>query len=131
MRHNAYVLLGLTLLLGLGIVAASCSGPEATREERTVQRQYRIQVHMTTEKEKAERMLAQVHAWWNQLPEAQRPSSLTASGLQPEIVWRQPYYRVRVGQFATRTAAEEALTAVKKQFSDAFIAPVRVPAARR
>lgn len=130
MPRNIYVVFGV-LLLTLGSLVAGCAAPEATRDEPEEQRPYRIQVHMTSDKQEADRRLAQVRSWWDELPDGERPAPLVESGLQPDIVWQQPYYRVRIGQFATREAAADALSVVKAQFSEAFIARERVPAARQ
>ena len=130
MRHT--IAIGVGLVLVLGSLAAGCAAPGTMPEEEPVeQRPYRIQVHMTPNKEEAERRLDQVRSWWSDLPEEARPAPLAASGLHPDIVWQQPYYRVRIGQFATRQDAQEALAAVREQFSDAFIARERISAARR
>lgn len=133
MRHCSYVAIGLVVLLGLSSLIASCTVLDATRDEQPAEerRPYRIQVDMTADKGEADQLLTQVRTWWDDLPDDERPTSLVDAGLQPDIIWRQPYYRVRIGQFATRDAAEEALAAVKAQFSSAFIARERVPAARQ
>lgn len=133
MQRYTYHVLGWALLIGLGGLVASCTALDATRDapEEEVQRPYRIQVDMTPDKGEAERLLSQIHTWWEDLPAAERPAPLVDTGLQPDIVWQQPYYRVRIGQFATRDAAEEALTTVKAQFSSAFIARERMQAARQ
>lgn len=133
MQRHTYHVLGWALLIALSGLVASCTALDATRDapEEEVQRPYRIQVDMTPDKAEAERLLSQIHTWWEDVPAAERPAPLVDAGLQPDIVWRQPYYRVRLGQFATRDAAEEALAAVKTRFSSAFIARERMPAARR
>lgn len=130
MRHH-HIVLGCVLVLALSGLLASCTAPETAREEPAEQRPYRIQVHMTSDKGEADRVLTRVRSWWEELPEEARPAPLEDSGLQPDIVWQQPYYRVRIGQFATREAAEEALAAVKEAFDGAFIARERVAATRR
>lgn len=123
---------GLALLLALGAVAASCSGPSATTPEpERPQQTYRIQVHTTPDQAEAEQVAEQVRTWWQQLPEDGRPAPLTATGLDPEVVWQQPYYRVRIGRFASRAEAAPALDAVRARFGNAFLVPERLPAARR
>lgn len=136
MPRFSHIALGLVLLIALGVLAASCSGPGTTPappdpEERAPQQAYRIQVYMTSDQAEAEQMAEQVRAWWRELPDDERPPALAASELAPEVVWQQPYYRVRIGQFTERSAAEPALSAVRAAFDDAFIVPVRLPAARR
>ena len=131
MTRRHYAIIGCVLLLGLSGLIAGCTAPEMAREEPIERRPYRIQVYMTPDKSEADRTLAEVHAWWDALPDEARPAPLVDGGLQPDIVWRQPYYRVRIGQFATREAAQEALAVVKEEFARAFIARERTPAARR
>lgn len=133
MQRNTYLVLGL-LLLGLSGLVASCAPLDTVRDEPDEpeeQRPYRIQVDMTSDKGEAEQRLAQVQSWWEELPDAERPAPLEDSGLDPDIVWQQPYYRIRIGHFTSREAAEEALSAVKEQFSGAFIAREQASASRQ
>lgn len=130
---------GLALLFALSIVAASCAGPGTTtappdepaapdETEPSAPQMYRIQVHMTPDQAEAEQVVDRVRTWWRQLPEGERPDPLVASGLDPEVVWQQPYYRVRIGRFAGRSEATPALDAVRAQFGDAFLVPEQMPA---
>ena len=134
--HAAYLAGGLALLIALSIIAASCSGPGTASQpaEREAPRQtYRIQVYMTADQSEAEQVAEQVQAWWQQLPAEDRPAALAASGLAPDVVWQQPYYRVRIGRFANRSEATPALESVRTQFDDAFLVPASAapPASRR
>ncbi|NBB73701.1 MAG: hypothetical protein GVY35_08490 [Bacteroidetes bacterium] len=133
MARHAYVVLTLALLLSLSVLAASCTGPGTTSEpEREAPRQvYRIQVHMTPEQDEAEQVAEQVRAWWQQLPDEERPAALVDVGLRPAVVWEQPYYRVRIGRFPSRSNAEPALSAVRAAFGDAFLVPEQRPVTRR
>jgi hypothetical protein len=126
MPRNAASAAGLALLFALSVIAASCSGPGTTSQlEPEAPRQiYRIQVHMTADQAEAEQVAEQVRAWWQALPAGERPAALSASGLSPDVVWQQPYYRVRVGRFTGRSEAAPALEVVRAQFGDAFIVPV-------
>ncbi len=126
MHHHASLAVALVLLFALSIIAASCSGPGTTSqpEPEAPQQAYRIQVHMTADQTEAERAAEQVHAWWRELPAEERPTALMASGLNPDVVWQQPYYRVRIGRFTDRSEAVLALDAVRAQFGDAFIVPM-------
>ena len=133
MSRHTYIVLSLALLLTLGLLAASCSGPGTTPSpsEPEPQRTYRIQVHMTPDQAEAEQVAEQVRTWWRQLPADERPAALTDAGLRPEVVWEQPYYRVRIGRFPSRSNAEPALSAVRAEFGDAFLVPEQVPVTRR
>jgi len=46
-------------------------------------------------------------------------------------VWEQPYYRVRIGRFPSRSNAEPALSAVRAAFGDALLVPEQRPVTRR
>ncbi len=39
------------------------------------------------------------------------------------MAYLQPYYRVRMGAFATREDAEAALALVRRQYPEAFLVP--------
>lgn len=106
--------------------------PEAEPEERapvtrTVQG-FRIQVHTSANQAEAEAELAAAMQWWEGLPRARRPLGLDVDSF--DVYWQQPYYRVRIGAFANRAEAEEALALVKPQFREAFIVPDRVTVTR-
>ena len=67
--------------------------------------------------------MAQAESWWRDLSASQRPDYLGDRILDVDIVWQQPYYRVRAGAFATREEAQRALSVVEHTFPDAFIVP--------
>jgi hypothetical protein len=96
---------------------------------RTVQG-FRIQVVTTSEKAAADAHVEQVLAWWRTVPSAKRPAYLKSNDLPVEIKWQQPYYRVRLGGFATRDEAQRALALVQERFSKAFIVPDTVTLTR-
>lgn len=117
----------LLALLAACLLLPACSrlreaAPETPSAPRTVQG-FRIQIYTTPEKAAADREVEAALAWWDALPAEQRPSTLQAEDLPVFIKWQQPYYRVRIGDFASRPAAERALSAVRNQFPDAFIVP--------
>ena len=110
-----------------GRAAASSGGVT-----RTVQG-YRIQLYSSQDKALADRRMDEAAAWWN----AQRrqgtledvyPGDL--SRVPVYLVFRQPYYRVRFGDFATRAEAQRILRLLADQFPDAFIAPDTVTITR-
>lgn len=80
---------------------------DAPAEPRTVQG-FRIQILTTEDKDAADQRAAEAESTW---------------GLPVEVAWKAPYYRVRVGAFASRNAAQDELETVKKQYSDAFLVP--------
>lgn len=83
---------------------------------------YRIQISSSIEKDDAVHAEAQAQQWW-------RSSAATVdvapfpSELPTYVVFLQPYYRVRIGNFATRDDAAAALPMVEAQFPGSFIVP--------
>lgn len=114
------------LAVVLMAAVAGCAAPEPASETPT--RAFRIQVKTTPDKDAADAAVGRVLDWWAELPSADRPDALADQDLAPEVVWSAPYYRVRVGRFATRAAAEDALAALRQEFPDAFVARAAAPA---
>ena len=81
---------------------------------------FRIQVFSARDQQAAQEFREQVRQWWannrDEAPEA-------ALSEDPPIVveYSQPYYRVRIGAFAEREVAEQALAFVGEKYSNAFI----------
>ena len=46
--------------------------------------------------------------------------------LEPELVYNQPNYKVKVGKFLTRLEAQPLFTQLKKEFDNAIVAPERI-----
>lgn len=129
---------GLLAVLVLG--AAACSGPreagpdaiEGERPDpapRTVQG-FQIQVLTTGSRDEADAAVEHVLAWWDEVPPAERPPALQRDDVPVDIAWQQPYYRVRLGRFAERGAAEAALALVRRRFDEAFVVPAEVTITR-
>ena len=76
-------------------------------EPRTVQG-FRIQILTTDDKDAADQCAAEAQEQW---------------GAPVDVAWKAPYYRVRVGAFASRAAAQPRLDAVQEQYPDAFLVP--------
>ncbi|PSQ95149.1 MAG: SPOR domain-containing protein [Bacteroidetes bacterium SW_9_63_38] len=89
---------------------------------------FRVQVFSAQDQEAAQDFREQVRQWWAAV-KADAPDAL---GEQPPIVieYAQPYYRVRIGAFAEREQAAEALEFVQKKFSGAFAAQSTVTVTR-
>ncbi len=81
---------------------------------------FRIQVYSARDQQAAEEFREQVRQWWESNREEAPRSAL---GEDPPIVveYSQPYYRVRIGAFADREVAEQALAFVSEEYSNAFI----------
>lgn len=84
---------------------------------------FRVQIFNSIDRAQAIQQEEAAKAWWRSLPSEQRPAQLWPEALPIYTVYRQPYYRIRVGDFATRPEAERALNFVKRHYPDAFIAP--------
>lgn len=100
---------------------------------RRAGRGYRIQIYSTQDKRSADRRAEQVVAWWREQLRAGQLDDLYPYEPSPPPVYqdfRQPYYRVRVGNFASRTEAQRMLRVVERRFPSAFIAPDRVTLVR-
>jgi hypothetical protein len=81
---------------------------------------FRIQVFSARDKQAAQDFRERVRQWWERRKD-DAPS--TVLGDDPPIVvqYSQPYYRVRMGAFADRDAAEEALAFIDDEYTNAFI----------
>jgi hypothetical protein len=84
---------------------------------------FRVQIFNSIDRDKAVQEEEAAQAWWRSLAGSERPARLWSDTLPTYTDYRQPYYRIRVGDFTTRADAERALNFVKRRFPDAFIAP--------
>ncbi len=87
---------------------------------------YRIQLYSATDKSAAEEERERVRVWWSKVEDEAPGDVLTGDPPPLVIEYAQPYYRVRLGAFASRDRAQRALQFVKRQYPDAFIARSRV-----
>lgn len=109
----------------------SCSGPSPDQGGRSAPegpaRVYHVQLDMTKDKDTAHRYLSKALAWWGEQSSASLPEPLSlpdrSSDSPVTIVWKAPLYRVRLGPFASRSAAQTVLGAAQSSFPNAFIAP--------
>lgn len=82
---------------------------------------YRIQISSHRERAEANLALQETIEWWNLTREDEDPS------VAPIYMdWEQPYWKIRVGNFTSRQAANRLLTEVRKQFEGAFVVPSEV-----
>lgn len=98
-------------------------GGSASSGEPRVVSGYRVQVFSTRDKEAADAQYDAALAWYRGL--AEKPAAIGAR-LPAHIIFRQPLYRLRLGDFATRQQAESARTVIARRYPDAFIVPDRV-----
>ncbi len=90
---------------------------------------YRIQVYSTLDKSTALQQEEDVKAWFRDNGDM-APPGLFSNELAVNVVYIQPYYRVRLGNFTSRDAAERARKFVTQRYSDAFIVPDTVTITR-
>ena len=86
---------------------------------------YHVQLNQTKEKEAANQDLSRAIAWWDDRASASLPTPLTGREYDRpvHVTWQAPFYRVRIGPFASRSAAKDVLTTARSTFPKAFIAP--------
>jgi len=82
---------------------------------------FRIQVYSAQDKQSADQFREQVRQWWSEAQE-DVPEDVFGRSLPIVVEYGQPYYRVRIGAFATRDEASDALSFVQREFTDAFVA---------
>ena len=121
------------MLLG-AVFLGGCSGPAPSADSSGTEpgsRGYYVRLQLTEDKDRAEAILSQGLRWWNQQPASSRPSLVEdarSSDTAVSIKWQAPFYRVRIGPFATEQQAETVLKEARPTFPDAFVAPERADA---
>lgn len=124
-------------LCAAGALLQACSGlfpsSEApTPEANPADRVYHVQLRLTDDKAQAVETQSRAQQWWAERSAADRPPLLdNAPSSDPPvaITWQAPFYRVRLGPFATEAQADSVLAAAQPAFPDAFVTPDRVQAA--
>lgn len=96
----------------------------AAAEVARTGRGYRIQVTQTQDKSAADALLAEALAWWrNQADKPDAPAFFAQGQTPVYILYRQPYYRVRLGNFTSQAEAIRALGIVSSRFPGAAVVP--------
>lgn len=85
------------------------------------QRGYRIQLVFARDKATADQSVQEVIEWWREQQTLRPNDPLFSGDLPVHNIYQQPYYRVRVGDFTSRSAAESLLSLVKDDYPRAFI----------
>ena len=80
---------------------------------------YRVQVFTSASRDAAESLRNQALRWW----EGARSRPGAPQSLEAIVSYRQPYYKVQLGAFATREEADAALALVRRQYPEAFVVP--------
>lgn len=83
---------------------------------------FRIQISSTVEKDEAVIAEEAAQQWWRS-DDRGAIAGLSGDELPVYVVYRQPYYRVRIGNFATRAEADRAASVVQSRFPGSFIVP--------
>ena len=91
---------------------------------------FRVQVFSSSEREEAVRMEDEVHRWINGLSDARRAELGVSETLAVYSIYRQPLYRIRVGDFERRVDASRLVPALQRQFPGALVVPDRVTVIR-
>lgn len=81
---------------------------------------FRIQVFSARDQQAAQEFREQVRQWWASNKD-DAPASVFGTDTPIVVEYSQPYYRVRIGAFAEREVAEQALTFVSENYPNAFI----------
>lgn len=83
---------------------------------------FRIQITSTKDVREAESLRRQFDEWVL--------SELESSNAHSYVIFRQPFYRVHVGDFRNRAAAQEFSNRVKERFPDAWVVIDQIVAER-
>lgn len=122
-------LIGLGLLISGVLFGLSCSGPEPEGRHAAAGeggRVYHVQLDATKKKGAANRMLGRALEWWNERADSVGPRPVSREASPVTIAWRAPLYRVQLGPFASREAANDVLAAAQAAYPEAFISPKHV-----
>lgn len=90
---------------------------------------YRVQVFSAQDQEASQDFREQVRQWWEKNRE-KAPADLFPKDTPIVIEYSQPYYRVRIGAFADREDAADALEFIRKSYPEAFVAQSTVTVVR-
>ena len=92
---------------------------------------FRVQVYSAQAKTDADEQLQAVLDWWETIKTSDDvPATYRGRDLPVYVVYKQPYYRVRVGDYTSRPQADQLLSLIDDAFPQAFIVPDEVSVAR-
>lgn len=110
------------VMAGRVVVPGSGSGgPAPPPQEPTAQQVdgFRVQIFSSASRDAAERVRDEAVTWW----EGAQSAPNAPQTMETAVAYLQPYYRVRMGAFATRAQAEAALALVRQRYPEAFLVP--------
>ena len=91
---------------------------------------FRVQVFSSLDPDEAVQAEEDVKAWYEELPQSTRSRYGIASRLPVYNNYKQPLYRVRVGDFTNRTQAERLMSLMSSRFANVFVVPDRITITR-
>lgn len=102
------------------VVIPDQAGPAPAPQEPQAQQVegYRVQIFSSASRDAAEGVRSEAASWWQRAQPAGGPRAM-----EVQVAYLQPYYRVRMGAFATREEADAALALVRRQYPEAFLVP--------
>lgn len=102
------------------VVVPDRTGPPAPTEPQPRQVDgFRVQIFTSSSRDAAERVRSEAVGWW----ERAQSSPNAPRTMEVIVGYQQPYYRVRMGAFASRADADAALALVRQQYPEAFLVP--------
>lgn len=96
---------------------------------RTSVQGFRVQVFSTLDKNAAVQHEEAAKDWWR-VTQENAPPDVFSGDMPVSIVYIQPYYRVRIGNFTSRATAESARSYLAQRFPEAFIVPDTISVTR-
>ncbi len=110
------------------VPAVLMEGRAGVSAMRTVEG-YRVQIFLTESKATADSIYAAAVVWWHRMAAQGALEGIPGAHADPPpvyIVYRAPYYRIRLGNFRTRAEAERLRALAARHFEGAFITSDRV-----
>ena len=87
---------------------------------------FRVQVFSSLDRNEAVMAEIDVSTWWQGLPEQTKNEYGVNASLAVYNNFKQPLYRVRVGDFTRRANAERLMSIMASRFATVFVVPDRV-----
>ncbi|HEX9952000.1 MAG TPA: SPOR domain-containing protein [Rubricoccaceae bacterium] len=107
------------VMAGRVVVPARAGAPAPTERTPRQVDGYRVQIFSSNSRAAAEQTRDGAVAWWSRA----RSRTGAPAALDPLVAYLQPYYRVRLGAFASEEDAEAALAFVRSEYPEAFLVP--------
>ena len=82
---------------------------------------YRVQIALVREKNRADGLVDEVTQWLQRMKEEEPNLSMFQTELPVYNIYLQPYFRIRIGDFSGRDAAEVLLSHIVEEYPGALI----------